>query len=202
MYGPQDWWPGDTQWEVCVGAVLTQNTNWKNVEKAILNLKKARLLGKGEGTGRPDYYPKKLLNTPIEDLANLIKPSGFFNIKTKRLLSVTHWWLQKTKDDIPITKDIDRLRESLLEVKGIGPETADSILLYCFDLPSFVIDAYTKRICSIYLNTPIDINYHELQAIFMNSLSLDHKLFNEFHALLVQLGKQKDWKEIVQQLVS
>jgi len=178
-YGPQYWWPGDTPWEICVGAVLTQNTNWSNVEKAIVNLKVANKLS-----------PEKIMAMPDSELEEALKPSGYFRIKTQRLKNVTRWWLDNVvSDKLSSSKKLSVWRESILSVNGVGPETADSILLYSFNLPTFVIDAYTRRIVARHCGTSEDIDYHELQALFMNNLPADYTLFNEYHALLVRMAK-------------
>ena len=187
-YGSQNWWPGDSAWEICVGAVLTQNTNWTNVEKAIANLKAAGLIDKGDETSDP----AKFADTAPEKIAELIRPSGYFNLKTKRLLNVTEWWLGNVDSkgqpiDKPTLRDI---RESLLTVKGVGPETADCILLYCFDYPTFVVDAYTKRVFARHLGTQPDWDYHELRALVMDNMPNEARLFNEFHALIVRVAKK------------
>ncbi len=181
-YGPQHWWPGDTPWEICVGAVLTQNTNWGNVEKAIALIKQANALD-----------PNVIIDMPRADLEEAIRPSGFFRLKADRLLEVTRWWFDNVdKNDQPVWKGrgLEEYRCDLLAVKGVGPETADSILLYCFDLPTFVIDAYTKRIFSRHFGISPDIDYHELQKIFMNNLPVDPVLYNEYHALIVRAAKE------------
>jgi endonuclease-3 related protein len=180
-YGSQHWWPGDAPWEICVGAVLTQNTNWGNVEKAISNLKKGGNL-----------CPVKIRNMPLSELESAIRPSGYFRLKAQRLLAVTDWWLENVKDNRlrPKRKTLSFWRESILNVKGVGPETADSILLYCFNLPTFVIDAYTKRIMARHFGFKNDIGYRELQKFFMNNLPHDPELFNEFHALFVRTAKE------------
>ena len=211
-YGSQCWWPADSEWEVVVGAILTQNTNWKNVEKAIANLKNNNLLS-GEGgsinsftTPSPDLknsinriYPEKLLSTETDDIAQLIRPSGYYNMKAKRLKNIAEWWLSSIvkKPQGYIRNDINSLRDSLLQVNGVGPETADTIILYAFQLPVFVIDTYTKRIASLYLNTSEKISYDNLQMIFMQNLPHETELFNEFHALIVSLGKEREWKRIL-----
>ena len=215
LYGPQHWWPANSQWEVAVGAILTQNTSWTNVEKAIINLKKSKILA-GEGSSVTNYssnssfpdvaapvnriYPEKLLSTPLEELAELIRPSGYYNMKSKRLRSMAEWWLENSaKNSLKYTKnDISTLRTSLLCINGVGPETADTIILYAFDLPVFVVDTYTKRISSIYLGTSPDISYDNLQSIFMQNLPHQRELFNEFHALIVRLGKEKNWQTKLQ----
>ena len=214
LYGPQYWWPADSQWEVAVGAILTQNTAWTNVEKAVMNLKKSRILA-GEGSSSADYsnssfpdiadpvnriYPEKLLATPLEELAELIRPSGYYNMKSERLKFMAEWWLENSdKNSLRYTKkDISTLRTSLLRINGVGPETADTIILYAFNLPIFVVDTYTKRILNVYLNTSPDISYDDLQSMFMQNLPQKSELFNEFHALIVRLGKEKGWQSELQ----
>ncbi len=180
-YGNRHWWPGETPFEVCVGAILTQNTNWGNVEKAIANLKAADCLSI---TG--------IAACPPHELAALIRPAGYFNIKADRLqsfvrfLNVSHQGSLEQLFEIPWQK----ARYELLAVRGIGPETADSILLYAGGKPSFVVDAYTRRIFSRLGLVPEQISYDGLQQLFMQHLPLDVDLFNEYHALLVELGKQ------------
>lgn len=179
-YGPQHWWPGDTPWEICVGAVLTQNTNWSNVEKAIANLKISKNL-----------FPEKIIAMPDAELEDALRPSGYFRIKTKRLKNVTRWWLDNViSDKLSNARGRSFWRKSILSVNGVGPETADSILLYSFNMPTFVIDAYTRRIMARHCGTPENIDYHELQNVFMENLPLNYKLFNEYHALLVRMAKE------------
>ena len=179
-FGPQHWWPGETPFEVIVGAILTQNTNWRNVEKALDNLKKARLL-----------TPLGIKKTPLSKLSVLIKPSGFFNIKAKRLKNFINFIFDEYDGDLnKMAKDpIVPLREKILAVSGIGPETADSILLYAFGMPIFVVDAYTKRIFVRHGILDPDMDYHQIQEIFMNHLKQSRNLFNEYHALIVRVGK-------------
>src|SRR3972149_12314300 len=138
-FGPQRWWPGDTPFEVIVGAILTQNTAWKNVEKAIHNLKKAKVL-----------QSKKMHDLSERELAKLIRPAGYFNIKAKRLKYFLNYLFDNYGGSLNrmFKKRTDALRRELLQVNGIGPETADSILLYAGNHPVFVVDAYTKRIFS------------------------------------------------------
>jgi len=136
-YGKQYWWPAKTKYEIVVGALLTQNTNWKNVEKAISNLRKEKLL-----------FPKKILSTNIGHLKELIRPAGFYNQKASRLINLTRKYLELTR--IAKNTQLFELRNNLLSVNGIGKETADSILLYAFNKPIFVIDSYTKRFCTYY----------------------------------------------------
>ncbi|HOK03990.1 MAG TPA: hypothetical protein P5105_00680 [Victivallales bacterium] len=175
FFGPQHWWPGDSPWEIAVGAILTQNTNWTNVEKAINNLKKEKILS-----------PEKILNCEIRKLETILKPSGYFRVKAKRLKNLCKWWLEeKNKQKFEILS----MRKSLLSVNGIGRETADSILLYAFNLPIFVIDAYTRRIMARHFNIDYRTEYDDLQRLFMENLPSDHLLFNEYHALIVCAGK-------------
>ncbi|MFH1653760.1 MAG: endonuclease III domain-containing protein [Pseudomonadota bacterium] len=179
-FGPRHWWPGDSPFEVMVGAILTQNTSWKNVEKAIDNLKSAAVL-----------YPKMMLDLPLDRLAELIKPAGFFNVKTKRLKNFLNYYIGEYDGDVEAMKQrsLSSLREELLSVSGIGPETVDSILLYALEKPTFVIDAYTKRILLRHNMCDEAADYYELQEYFMDNLSEDVTLFNEYHAQLVEVGK-------------
>ena len=179
-FGPQRWWPGDTPFEVIVGAILTQNTNWQNVAKAIDNLKRAKVLN-----------PRKLHSLSLNKLAQLIRPSGYFNIKAKRLKSFLDFFFQKYNGSLKkmFKRNLDELRREILSVKGIGPETADSILLYAGGFPIFVVDAYTKRIFSRQKILSEKTDYHRVQEIFMRNLENDVKLYNEYHALIVRLGK-------------
>ena len=179
-FGPQHWWPGETPFEIAVGAILTQNTNWGNVEKAINNLKQS-------GTLDANILHKM----PHARLASLIKPAGYFNIKAKRLKHFLVFLSNHYEGVIEGMKDEDlhHIRHRLLEVNGIGPETADSILLYALDKPLFVIDAYTKRVLIRHNIIPEGATYHETQELFHNNLPVDVKLFNEYHALFVMLGK-------------
>ncbi len=180
-YGPQHWWPGDTPFEVIVGAILTQNTNWGNVEKAIANLKAEGILS-----------PEGLRDVNHNHLALLIKPSGYFNIKAGRLKHFINHLYKRHSGSLKklFSLELNELRHDLLSVKGIGPETADSILLYAGGYPTFVVDAYTVRIFHRLGLLPEDVTYHEVQEIFMDSLPEDVKLFNEYHALIVRLGKE------------
>ena len=180
-FGPQHWWPGETSFEVMVGAILTQNTNWSNVEKAITNIKNAGLLD-----------PKKLLKLPDQRLASLIRPAGYFNIKAKRLKNFLRYFVDKYGGSVASMKKVSlgRLRTELLEVNGIGQETADSILLYALDKPIFVCDAYTYRILTRHGLVDKNAVYNDLQEPFMDSLKHDAKFFNEFHALIVRVGKE------------
>ncbi len=179
-FGPQHWWPGETPLEVAVGAILTQNTNWGNVEKAINNLKREKVLN-----------AKILHDMPHEKLASLIRPAGYFNIKAKRLKEFLTFLLNHHKGNMEKMKkkNASSLRHELLNVKGIGPETADSILLYALEKPIFVIDAYTKRVLARHKIISEEATYLEMQELFHNNLPHDVQLFNEYHALFVMVGK-------------
>jgi endonuclease III related protein len=180
-FGPQHWWPGRTPFEVMVGAILTQNTNWSNVEKAIAALKRNKLL-----------TPTALFRLPRRKLAALLRPAGYYNVKALRLESFVKFFLSTYAGrTFAMAREDDAvLRRRLLEVNGIGEETADSILLYALNKPVFVIDAYTRRVFSRHRLCPGDISYAGLQAIFIKGLKKDRKLFNEYHALIVRLGKE------------
>jgi len=179
-YGSQHWWPAEEPFEVMVGAILTQSAAWGNVEKAITNLKAAASLSP-EGIRRL---------TPVE-LADIIRPSGYFNAKARKLKSLAHWLGDNYDDDLTRLFDSDtgHLRQELLSVNGIGPETADSIILYAAGKPIFVIDAYTRRIMTRVGLSPADDSYGAYQSFFMDNLPADVNLFNEYHALLVCLAK-------------
>lgn len=179
-FGPQHWWPGDTSFEIIVGAILTQNTNWDNVAKAIVRLKKHKLL-----------TPKALLTVSQKKLAAHIKSSGYFNVKAKRLKNFIHFLYKEYGGNLTKMKNEEAsvLRRKLLDVNGIGPETADSILLYALDKPAFVVDAYTKRILLRHGIVDSSATYYEMQLLFLHSLRKGRKLFNEYHALIVRTGK-------------
>ncbi len=179
-FGPQHWWPGDSPFEIMVGAVLTQNTNWANVEKAIANLKQADVL-----------TPQGMHALPLADLAEIIRPAGTFRRKAQRLHKVLVWLCEDHDGTLAALGDIatDRLREELLGVKGVGPETADSILLYALNRPVFVVDTYTARVAVRHELIEPPFDYHMLQDLFMDHLLADVSLFNEYHALLVAAGK-------------
>ncbi|MBI2040508.1 MAG: endonuclease [DPANN group archaeon] len=176
-YGPQYWWPGDSREEIIIGAILTQSTSWKNVEKAIVNLKKNNLINFN-----------KILKTKDEKLAQIIKPAGYNNQKAKKLKAAAKFFLELNKK--PTTKDQIPTRERLLNIWGIGPETADSILLYAYDQPEFVVDTYTKRIFAQLKLIKPDAKYSEIKIFFESNLPKDVKLFNEYHALIVRAGKE------------
>lgn len=174
-FGRQFWWPAEDRDEVIIGAILTQNTNWTNVTKAIDNLKKAQLCSLG-----------KLVRRDTTRIAELIKPSGYYNLKAVRLKHTA----EMLRNWQPDSNDIPGSRQYLLSIKGIGPETADSILLYAFGLPVFVIDSYTTRLFSRLINIPAAKNYHFYQDLFMSRLKEDSALYNEYHALIIQQGKK------------
>ncbi len=184
-YGPQHWWPGETPFEVMVGAVLTQNTAWTNVEKAILNLKQAKSL-----------TAVKISAMPAADLGQLIRPAGYFNVKAKRLQNFCSWFLKQGGEKPLNDFDDVELRNGLLSVNGVGPETADDIVLYAFNRPVFVIDAYTRRIFSRLGLITGDEGYENLRHQFESQLSNKIKLrdelvnvFNEYHGLIVLHAK-------------
>ncbi len=185
-FGPQGWWPAETPLEVVVGAVLTQNAAWGNVARAVANLKEAGLLGGEEALGR-------LLATPLDRLEYLIRPSGYYRLKAARLRRVLEFFEGLCGGgglDGLEGLETAALRERLLSVRGVGPETADSILLYALGRPVFVVDAYTRRIASRHALVAEEAGYEELQALFADNLEPDPALFNEFHALLVRLAKE------------
>lgn len=173
-YGPQNWWPGDTAFEVMIGAILTQNTAWSNVEKAIGNLKQAGI-----------FSAATLIEVPHDEMAQLIRPSGYFNIKADRLKQFCRFLQQQGGESALRRLETSKLRALLLSVKGIGPETADDMLLYAFQRPVFVIDAYTRRLFSRLGMVAGDESYEVLRAGLETALGPDAELFNEYHALIV-----------------
>jgi len=179
-FGPQEWWPGETPFEVMVGAVLTQNTNWVNVSKAIGNLKREDLLSFN-----------KMHDLTVELLAEKIKPAGYFSLKARRLKNLLNFISEEYFGSIEdmFGEDTLSLREKILTVKGIGPETADSILLYAGNKPVFVVDTYTHRIFCRHNIIAEDEGYYEIQEYFTLYLPEEVDLYNEYHALLVRLGK-------------
>ncbi|HSB05156.1 MAG TPA: endonuclease III domain-containing protein [Thermodesulfobacteriota bacterium] len=179
-YGPQFWWPGETSFEVMVGAILTQNTSWKNVEKSILCLKEKGALS-----------PAGIRQLSRKELASLIRSSGYFRIKTERLKTFIAFLFDEYGGNLLEMKRVplQKLRKRLLSLKGIGPETADSILLYGLKKPIFVVDAYTIRTLSRHGVVSEKASYEEMQNLFMKHLPHDEAVFNEYHALLVHLGK-------------
>jgi len=180
-YGPQYWWPAQEPFEIIVGAILTQSAAWGNVEKAIANLKSAKALS-----------PEALRRLTLSQVAGLIRPCGYYNAKALKLKSFAHWLGEYYNDDLSklFTNNTDHLRQQLLSVHGIGQETADSIILYAANKPIFVIDAYTRRIINRIGLAPDSNSYPAYQNLFMHNLPADAQLFNEYHALLVCLGKR------------
>lgn len=180
-FGPQGWWPGQTQFEIITGAILTQNTSWTNVEKAIANLKSADCLS-----------PERLYHLDVSRLAEFIRPAGYYNIKTKRLKNFINWLFDNYDGRLTNLETVDtgQLRAELLAINGIGYETADSILLYALVRPVFVVDAYTARIAFRHQLIEPDANYEQLRELFQSNLPEDTQLFNEYHALLVRVGKE------------
>ncbi len=176
-FGPRFWWPADSPFEVCVGAILTQNTNWLNVEKALENLKGEDLLS-----------PPGIRDVPAGRLAELIRPAGYFNVKSARLKDFIGWLFDRYHGSLErmFAGDWRDLREELLAVRGIGPETCDSIMLYAGHKPTFVVDAYTKRLFSRLGLLSEKAPYEEIRGLFMKSLPEDVRLYNEYHALIVQ----------------
>jgi len=174
------WWPADTAFEVIIGAILTQNTAWRNVALAITNLKAAGVI-----------TPAGVNALAPDKLAQLIKPSGYYNIKAQRLQAFTRFLQDEFSGsmDALAAGDLEELRGKLLRVRGIGPETADSILLYACEKPIFVVDAYTKRILSRHGIVPTTADYAALQNLFMKNLPPRVGLYNQYHALLVNTGK-------------
>jgi endonuclease-3 related protein len=177
-HGPQHWWPGDGPFEVMVGAVLTQNTAWTNVEKAITNLREADALSPGAIAGAA---PARL--------GRWLRPSRTYNLKAKRLRALCRWLLDRGGRRRLARRDTDALRSDLLSVDGVGPETADAILLYAFRRPVFVIDAYTRRLFSRLGLVAGDEPYEHLRALFESRLEADPDLLGEYHALIVRHAK-------------
>lgn len=180
-YGPQGWWPGKSGIECILGAILTQNTSWKNVEKAIDNLKRDNLIS---------IESLNLLTT--DELARLIRSSGYYNQKAVKIKTFIRFVIQEYSGSLEkmFAEPSSELRKKLLGIKGIGPETADSIMLYAGGIPVFVVDTYTYRILSRHGLVPENTSYEEIQELFMDSLEKDSETFNEYHALLVKLGKE------------
>ena len=176
-YGPQDWWPADSPFEVMVGAVLTQASAWSNVEKALSNLKRADALSSDA-----------IREMPLPDLARLLYPSGYYNAKARKLKALCEFLHDRYEDDIDrmARTPTAELRIELLNVYGIGDETADDILLYAVERPIFVIDTYTRRLMHRLGIVPEKVSYSQLQTLFMNNLASNTKHFNEYHALIVR----------------
>lgn len=177
-YGDQAWWPAESAFEVAVGAVLTQNTAWTNVEKAIAKLRNAGCLS----------LPGLLALEPVQ-LAELIRPCGYFNVKAERLCNLCVYLDAQGGIEGLSSWSTERLREGLLSVKGVGPETADDIVLYAFDRPVFVIDTYTRRLLSRAGLARGDEPYEELRSGFEKALPADAELFGQYHALIVRHAK-------------
>ena len=179
-FGPQHWWPARTKFEVIVGAILTQNTNWGNVEKAIRQLKAAGVLSE-----------LALRDIPVTKLAALIKPAGYFNVKARRLKNFMRFFFDEYQGSLKTMGQeyLPHLRHKLLQVNGIGPETADSILLYALDKPVFVVDAYTKRFLYRHNLISPKAEYHQTQELFSTNFDAGIPFFREYHALIVALGK-------------
>lgn len=178
-FGPQNWWPGETPLEIMVGAILTQNTNWSNVQKAIVNLKSEKLL---------DY--QSLSQLSVDELAQLIRPAGYYNLKAQRLRNLLDMVADSYGGEIAqfLGDELISARENLLAVKGVGPETADSILLYACGHPVFVVDMYTHRVFSRHNMVEEETDYQAIQDVFVDHLPQDLQLYNEFHALIVRVA--------------
>lgn len=187
FYGPQHWWPAKSRFEVIVGTILTQNTSWSNVERAISGLRKGRMLG-----------PEKIVKADIRKLAKAIRSSGYFNLKAKRLKNFTAFLFKHYNGSLDrmFKTRTSQLRGMLLEVSGIGEETADSILLYAGNKPVFVVDAYTRRIFTRHGIISECDTYAQIQKKFTANLKSNKELFNEYHALIVSLGKKICLKKI------
>src|SRR3972149_289701 len=179
-FGPQGWWPGRTRFEIIIGAILTQNTAWTNVEKAITNLRAKKALN-----------PERMGALAHDEAAGLIRPAGYFNIKAKRLRHFLDHLFANHEGRLEklFKQETTRLRAELLSINGIGPETADSILLYAGGHTEFVVDAYTKRILERHQIIDNIAEYEDIKALFMQNLPKDIRLFNEYHALIVRTGK-------------
>lgn len=179
-FGPQHWWPGETPTEVIVGAILTQNTNWQNVERAISRLREAGCL---------DWV--RLRDLPENELAELIRPAGYYNVKARRLKNFVRWLWDAHRGDLAELESLPlpMLREELLSINGIGRETADSILLYALGRPTFVIDAYTHRVLQRHRIVDGEADYEAMKELMESALPADAGLFNEYHALFVAVGK-------------
>jgi endonuclease-3 related protein len=179
-FGRQNWWPGETPFEIMVGAVLTQNTSWTNVEKAIANLKAAELL-----------TPEKIYSISQQDLSAFIRPAGYMNVKAKRLKNLVKWFCEEHAGEFESLEaySVDQLRETLILINGIGRETADAIILYALKRPTFVVDTYTYRLLVRHQCVSAEADYEEMKEFFERNLPEEVELYNEFHALIVQVGK-------------
>lgn len=180
-FGPQHWWPGENAFEVLVGAVLVQNTAWTNVAKVIRCLREEGLMS-----------PKALYHLPDAELEELLRPVGYYRVKARRLKNVLRYCVTKYGGSLEkmFQTPLETLRQELLQINGVGPETADSILLYAGNLPTFVVDAYTHRIFARHGWVEPDADYYTLKEFFESQLEPDPQLYNEYHALLVRLGKE------------
>jgi endonuclease-3 related protein len=180
-YGPQHWWPADSPFEVLIGAVLVQNTSWQNVKKAIDNLRGEDLL-----------EPRALYGVAVEELEEKIRPAGYFRVKARRLRSLVGFLVKRYGGslDAMFRTGLPELREQLLGIHGIGPETADSILLYAGGMATFVVDTYTHRVFARHGWIGFDADYYQIKDHFESGLAQDARLFNEYHALLVRVGKE------------
>jgi len=178
-YGPQHWWPAQSNFEIMVGAVLTQNTAWRNVEHALTNLKQARVL-----------TPERILATPQHELSELLRPSGCYNVKAHRLRALCQWLVDNGGHAYLNCRSTRELRDALLSVHGVGEETADAIILYAFERPVFVVDAYTKRLLSRVGLIQGKEKYLTLQSLVAEQLGPNTVDFNEFHALIVEHVKR------------
>jgi endonuclease III related protein len=181
VFGPQHWWPGESPFEIMVGAVLVQNTAWRNVERTIANLRDAGVM-----------EPVALYALPFEELAELIRPAGYYQVKAKRLRNLLRFVVEEFGGSLEamFATDLVTLRKRLLAIHGIGPETADAILLYAGGLPTFVIDTYTHRVLARHGWIEYDATYDVIKDYFESALPADVALYNEYHALLVRVGKE------------
>jgi len=179
-FGDLGWWPAETDFEVVTGAILTQNTSWKNVEKAIERLKQKDMID-----------PVAVKNVKLEELSQLIKPSGYHRVKARRLKTIAQFIIENFEGSIKNMKSMksERLRKMLLSVNGVGPETADSILLYAVGKPVFVVDAYTKRIFARHGITDDEASYEDVQSVVHSCVPKQARTYNQFHALLVETAK-------------
>jgi len=180
-FGPRGWWPGESQFEICVGAILTQSVSWKNVAKAIDNLKSIGLL---------DIF--EMYHRPVEDIEVCIVPTLYYKMKARKLKCFVNHLVEKYNGDFSrmFNKSIAELRKELLGIYGIGPETADSIILYAAEKPIFVVDAYTRRIFSRLGFWNEIVTYEQMQEFFMKHLPPETQFYNEYHAQIVGVGNR------------
>lgn len=180
-FGPQGWWPGRSRFEIVAGAILTQNTSWSNAEKAIRALAAAGALS-----------PEAIREAPLPRLARLVRSCGTYNVKARRLKRFVAWLFERFDGSLDrmFARPWRDLREELLEIPGIGPETADAILLYAGGQPTFVVDTYTHRVLSRHGLVPEEASYDEMKALFEDNLPPDPDLFNDYHAQIVRVGKE------------